>query len=158
LLFTSKVRHGQKIHRYAIGDVGRIIEGPCHCGRSGIRFELLGRHGDVFRIGTVFLSYQRIEKILIDQLLFDGSFQLHLYSRENQKKEKLVLLMEKPIKKAISEDELKSILVTVYSDLAEAVVTDKVLDFEVKFEKREMLAFSPTTGKLKSVIDHRMTS
>ena len=158
LLFTSKVRHGQKIHRYAIGDVGRIIEGPCHCGRSGIRFELLGRHGDVFRIGTVFLSYQRIEKILIDQLLFDGSFQLHLYSRENQKKEKLVLLMEKPSKKAISEDELKSILVTVYSDLAEAVVTDKVLDFEVKFDKREMLAFSPTTGKLKSVIDHRMTS
>ena len=27
LLFSSKVRHGQKIKRYAIGDVGKIIEG-----------------------------------------------------------------------------------------------------------------------------------
>ena len=73
-LFTSKVRHGQKIERYAIGDVGRILEGQCQCQRKGVRFELLGRHGDVFRIGSTFLSYQKFQKILIDQFEFEGSF------------------------------------------------------------------------------------
>jgi phenylacetate-coenzyme A ligase PaaK-like adenylate-forming protein len=156
-LFTSKVRHGQKIHRYAIGDVGKILEGECLCGRKGVRFELLGRHGDVFRIGTVFLSYQRFEKILSDKIVYDGSFQLHLYPRNSLAKEKVIILMEKPNKSNVSESELLNVLVSTYPDLTEATITDKVLDFEVKYVARENLTLSPTTGKLKSVIDHRMT-
>lgn len=160
LLFSSKVRHGQKIERYAIGDVGRELDGLCGCGRRGTRFELLGRHGDVFRIGTVFLSYQKFQKILIDKLEYEGSIQVHLHAGSGNKKEKVVLKIEKlfksPDKNAQTPEGLSKLLLENYTDLKMVVVEDMVLDFEVEIVSREDLVFSPTTGKLRSVIDHRM--
>lgn len=154
-LFTSKVRHGQKIERYAIGDVGRIIEGRCGCGRLGTRFELMGRHGDVFRIGTTFLSYQKFQKILIDKFDFEGSFQLHLYSGVGTKKEKVLLKIENTFKKTLKPDQLREMVIAAYHDLETVVLKDLVLDFEVQFCERNNLEFSSSTGKLRSVLDHR---
>ena len=155
-LFTSKVRHGQKIVRYAIGDVGRIIAGRCDCGRSGLRFELLGRHGDVFRIGTTFFSYQKFQKILIDAFEFEGSFQLHLYPGTGQAKEKIILRIENLFSKAISNKQLYQTLISKYRDLEETVAKDLVLEFEVQITERNNLEFSASTGKLRSVLDHRI--
>ena len=159
LLFTSKVRHGQKIERYAIGDVGRKLEGACACGRQGVRFELLGRHGDVFRIGTVFLSYQRFQKILIDQYEYEGSIQLHLYAGDGIKKDKVVLKVENlfsdQYKDAQIPERVKKMIMAQYPDLNLVVNTDLVLDFEVEILDRTQLTFSASTGKLRSVIDHR---
>lgn len=154
-LFTSKVRHGQKIERYAIGDVGRIIEGRCGCGRVGTRFELLGRHGDVFRIGTTFLSYQKFQKLLIDKFDFEGSFQLHLHAGSGTKKEKVILQIENLFKNVVTKDLLKTKLIADYKDLNEVVIKDLVLEFEVEITERSNLEFSASTGKLRSVLDHR---
>jgi phenylacetate-coenzyme A ligase PaaK-like adenylate-forming protein len=154
-LFTSKVRHGQKIERYAIGDVGRIIEGRCECGRVGTRFDLMGRHGDVFRIGTTFLSYQKFQKLLIDKFDFEGSFQLHLHAGNGTKKEKVVLQIENLFKNVVTKDFLQSKIIADYSDLLEVVQKDLVLDFEVEIIDRSKLEFSASTGKLRSVLDHR---
>ncbi len=60
LLFTSRAREGQKVVRYEIGDLGRWIEGECPCGAVTPRFELLGRHGSLVRIGTMFIQPQRL--------------------------------------------------------------------------------------------------
>jgi phenylacetate-coenzyme A ligase PaaK-like adenylate-forming protein len=159
LLFTSKVRHGQKIERYAIGDVGKKLSGPCACGRKGVRFELLGRHGDVFRIGTAFLSYQKFQKILIDQFEYEGSIQLHLYPGSGGKKEKVVLKIENNFNvsyaSAQTPERLLKIFMGQYSDLNTVVKVDLVLDFEVELVDRSQLTFSASTGKLRSVIDHR---
>ncbi len=154
-LFTSKVRHGQKIERYAIGDVGRLLEGACPCGRAGKRFELLGRHGDVFRIGTTFLSYQKFQKILLDLYEFSGSMQIHLYSGEGACKEKVFIQLEDIFDSAITKKQVIESVVHSYQDLKTVVIEDLVLDFDIEICKREKLTFSPTTGKLKSVIDHR---
>lgn len=155
LLFTSKVRHGQKIERYAIGDVGKKLSGPCACGRRGVRFELLGRHGDVFRIGTTFLSYQKFQKILIDQFEYEGSIQLHLYAGSGAQKDKVVLKVENQFNNTQTPESLKKIFMGQYNDLNLVVNTDLVLDFEVELVERAGLTFSPSTGKLRSVIDHR---
>ncbi|MEO6677096.1 MAG: aldehyde dehydrogenase family protein [Pseudomonas sp.] len=56
LLFTSRARQGQVVRRYELGDTGRWVAGPCSCGLSSPRFELLERHGQWLRIGTVFIS------------------------------------------------------------------------------------------------------
>jgi phenylacetate-coenzyme A ligase PaaK-like adenylate-forming protein len=154
-LFTSKVRHGQKIVRYAIGDVGRIIEGRCECGRVGTRFDLMGRHGDVFRIGTTFLSYQKFQKLLIDKFDFEGSFQLHLHAGSGIKKEKVVLKIENLFKNTVDKDMLQAKLISDYSDLNEVVHKDLVLEFEVEITDRANLEFSASTGKLRGVLDHR---
>lgn len=155
LLFTSKVRHGQSIERYAIGDVGKELSGVCECGRSGVRFELLGRHGDVFRIGTGFLSYQKFQKVLLDVLEFEGSFQLHLHSGVEGEKEKVILLIEDSFLTPQTPQSLLKIFLENYGDLKLVVVDDLVLNFDIEIVPREKLTFSPSTGKLRSVIDHR---
>jgi phenylacetate-coenzyme A ligase PaaK-like adenylate-forming protein len=159
LLFTSKVRHGQKIERYAIGDVGKKLSGPCQCGRQGTRFELLGRHGDVFRIGTSFLSYQKFQKIMIDQFEYEGSIQLHLYPGDAVKKEKVILKVENEFKENYKHAQIPERLLKVmfgqYVDLNVVVNVDLVLDFEVEVVEKKQLTFSASTGKLRSVIDHR---
>ena len=154
-LFTSRVRHGQKIERYAIGDVGRLIEGRCDCGRVGMRFELLGRHGDVFRIGTTFFSYQKFQKLLIDKFDFEGSFQLHLYAGTGTTKDKIHLKIENIFKNPVTVDQIRTTLIAQYRDLEEAVIKDIVLDFEVEITGKKNLEFSASTGKLRSVLDHR---
>lgn len=155
LLFTSKVRHGQNIIRYAIGDVGKQLDGPCPCGRAGIRFELLGRHGDVFRIGTTFLSYQKFQKILIDKIEFVGSIQLHLHPGDGVKKEKVVIEVENLFKSTQTPESLLKFFMNEYSDLNLVVNIDLVLDFEVKIVEKSAMSHNPSTGKLRSVVDHR---
>jgi phenylacetate-coenzyme A ligase PaaK-like adenylate-forming protein len=154
-LFTSKIRHGQKIIRYEIGDVGRIINEDCGCGRTGVRFELLGRHGDVFRIGTIFLSYQKFQKILLDKIDGPGSFQLHLFPGTEKNKEKVLLLLEKTEVQSFSKEKLRTLLIEAYPELVEVVIKDQVLDFEVEIKNISELEHNPKTGKLRSVIDHR---
>lgn len=51
VLVTTLDRHLMPLIRYKIGDAGRWLEGPCACGRSMPRFELLGRGDDTLRIG-----------------------------------------------------------------------------------------------------------
>ena len=56
LLFTSLAREGQRVQRYDVGDTGRWVPGPCDCGLTSPRFELLQRHGKLIRIGSDFIS------------------------------------------------------------------------------------------------------
>ncbi|MFC5474758.1 acyl-CoA reductase [Paraherbaspirillum soli] len=56
LLFTSRAREGQTVTRYDLGDLGRWVPGPCSCGLPTPRFELCGRHGQLIRVGTIFLN------------------------------------------------------------------------------------------------------
>lgn len=152
LLFTSLVRHGQEIKRYEIGDVGKKLLGTCACGRKGVRFELLGRHGDIFRIGTIFLSYQKFQKILIDLFDFSGQFQLHLYAGSKDQFEKLEMKISGLNEKS---DDIFNKVVAAYPDLYLVLNTDKVLTFNVSTLEKEELDFNNKTGKLKSVVDHR---
>ncbi len=152
LLFSSKVRHGQKIKRYEIGDIGKKLSGACSCGREGVRFELLGRHGDIFRIGTIFLSYQKIQKVLINEFNFEGQFQVHLWPADQHKKE--VLQIKIANTKIDSATFVKAFLEHYY-DLKVVVLEDQVLELDVSIVEVSELNFNAKTGKLKSVIDHR---
>ncbi len=40
LLFTSRAREGQDVHRYDVGDTGRWVPGACPCGLESPRFEI----------------------------------------------------------------------------------------------------------------------
>ncbi|MFJ2486587.1 aldehyde dehydrogenase family protein [Pseudomonas sp. NPDC087639] len=60
LLFTSIAREGQHVQRYDVGDSGRWLSGPCACGLTSPRFELLQRHGKLIRIGTDFISLSEL--------------------------------------------------------------------------------------------------
>jgi phenylacetate-CoA ligase len=64
LLFSSKAREGQPIQRYDVGDSGRWLSGPCDCGLTSPRFELLQRHGRLVRIGTDFICLNTLAEHL----------------------------------------------------------------------------------------------
>ncbi|MBC7428818.1 MAG: hypothetical protein H7336_09425 [Bacteriovorax sp.] len=156
LLFTSKVRHGQGIERYAIGDVGKKLESVCPCGRRGTRFDLLGRHGDVFRIGTTFLSYQKFQKILIDKIEFEGSIQLHLFAGVELKKEKVEIKIENYFNDAQTPELLRKMFLAEYPDLNLVVNLDLVMEFDVTIVDKKDMTHNLSTGKLRSVVDHRI--
>jgi phenylacetate-CoA ligase len=51
IVATNLNRRLMPMLRYDIGDLGRWVEGPCGCGRTTRRFELMGRSDDVLNFG-----------------------------------------------------------------------------------------------------------
>jgi Ribonuclease G/E len=107
-------------------------------------------------LGPDFLSYQKFQKILIDKYEYEGSIQLHLFPGDGVKKEKVVLKVEDLFKSKEDAASLESVIFENYPDLKMVVKEDLVLEFEVEIVERKDLTFSPSTGKLRSVIDHRI--
>ncbi|WP_237387822.1 acyl-CoA reductase [Xenorhabdus sp. Sc-CR9] len=56
LIFTSLHREAQPVQRYDLGDLGYWVNQPCSCGLSSPRFRLMGRHGSLLRIGSIFVN------------------------------------------------------------------------------------------------------
>ena len=78
MLFTGFLRENGRTERYDIGDLGRWVPGECPCGKREPRFELLGRHGDVVRIGGTFFNYHRIAAVLAHRFGYSGLMQIVL--------------------------------------------------------------------------------
>ncbi|HEX4048389.1 MAG TPA: acyl-CoA reductase, partial [Elusimicrobiota bacterium] len=151
LVFTSRVRRGQTLERYDLGDVGHWLEAPCACGRSAPRFRLLGRSGDVFRIGTSFLNYQKLVTILSERLGHAGAVQVVL--DHDGLKEKLTVLLSR--ESGTDAVEARAALLESDRDLAEIVEKDKVLLLDVEGVPIDGLEKLKGSGKLVRILDRR---
>lgn len=156
LLVTSKVRKGQKIERYEIGDIGRWIIDPCDCGRIQPRFELLGRMGDVFRIGATFLNYQSLLRSFASELNYSSYFQIHLLPAEKLNKEKITFKLDQSVLNPTDLVKIEKLLLNV-KDLLVAVKTDKTLEMNIELIDINDFEKSKGSGKIRSVVDHRLT-
>lgn len=152
LVFTSLRRTGQALHRYEIGDLGRWAEQNCECGRRTPRFELLGRFGDVFRIASIFLNYQRFATIADEELGYTGELQAVLQADGNR--ESLTIRMDAT--QIPDPSHSRKSFLTHYPDLREIVETDDLLTFTVKPVPADEMEKTPASGKLRHVIDHRL--
>lgn len=153
LLVTTHLREGQRIERYDLGDLVRLLPAGCPCGRPGLKLELLGRHGDVFRMGAAFFNYARIARILSEELAYAGELQLILRPGAGTSAEELVLVMEAglaPPDAAIGES-----LLHHEPDFHEAVVIDRVLTWRVERVASSELKRVSGSGKLIHIIDER---
>jgi phenylacetate-coenzyme A ligase PaaK-like adenylate-forming protein len=154
LLFTSKVRRGQKIERYEIGDIGRWIQEPCTCGRRSPRFELMGRTGDIFRAGATFLNYRNFLALLSDQLDYAGAFQIQILPGQALQPEKLKFVLDEKLLATAKPEVVEKLFLQV-KDFHEAVSKDKTLVFELSYQRMDQFVSSPGSGKIKSVVDQR---
>ncbi|MDR3095038.1 MAG: hypothetical protein LBU62_10445 [Bacteroidales bacterium] len=68
IILSPKFREGHGIMRYEIGDLGRWVDGDCACGRKNPRFELMGRYGDIVRVGSSFYNYMKLAQIIQEHL------------------------------------------------------------------------------------------
>ena len=146
LIFTSKARDCIKIERYDIGDLGRWVNDECSCKRKNRRFELLGRHGDIFRVGGTFFNFIKFQKILIDKYDYNEALQIIISNTNN--KDTLTLVINNEL--IVAED-----LYSLYQDLGEATLIEKTMNFKIINSSQEEMQHSINSGKLLRVIDQR---
>ncbi|GAA0491719.1 acyl-CoA reductase [Streptomyces stramineus] len=150
LVFTTRARRGQSLGRYVIGDLGRALPGRCPCGSHAPRFELLGRLGDVMRVGTFFLNYRRFVAIAGEELRHSGELQVVLSG--GGAREELTLRMERSADLRLPE--ARAVFLTAYPELRTAV-EERLLDFSVEAVDGADLDRTPASGKLRTVVDTR---
>ena len=148
LLFSPKYRQSHSVARYEVGDLGRWVDGDCECGRKDPRFELMGRFGDIFRVGGYFFNYGIISTILNT---YAQPTQLQLVLKEGVP-EIVELRVGHDFK--LSTIETKEILTAHYADFKEALNNNYMQITIVPMEENQM-DYAPNSGKLKRVIESR---
>ncbi|MFZ3475717.1 acyl-CoA reductase [Streptomyces sp. 4.24] len=151
LVFTPHTRSAPNIVRYDQGDLGRWIDGDCACGRRTPRFELLGRTGDVVRIGTDFFNYRMFTRIAEEHMGYCGELQMFLET--GAAREHMVLRMDRD---AVDHADPASVFLAHYPVLRQDVTVERLLDFRVETIDRGAFERSAISGKLLTVIDRRI--
>ncbi|MFD9269993.1 acyl-CoA reductase [Streptomyces goshikiensis] len=150
LVFTTRARRGQHLDRYVIGDLGRALPGRCACGSHAPRFELLGRLGEVMRVATYFLNYRRFVAVAEERLRYVGEMQAVLTG--GAAREALTLRMERT--HAPEPATAREAFLAAYPEVRSAV-TENLLVFTVELVDGAALERTPTSGKLRAVVDRR---
>ena len=151
LVFTSLCRKGQDLYRYEIGDLGRWVDEACGCGRKSPRFELLGRFGDIFKMGPLF-NYSEFAGVLETYCDYGGELQLILdTTREN--KQQITLRINKNA--GLDNHQVREIILDHYAILAEMVRDDDLIEFIIDQIDGESFKKTESSGKLRQIIDHR---
>ncbi|MYT31360.1 MULTISPECIES: acyl-CoA reductase [unclassified Streptomyces] len=151
LVFTTRTRTGQHLERYEIGDLGRAVDGVCPCGSHTPRIELLGRYGDVFRMGTYHFNYRRFTGIAEEHLDYRGELQLVLTSSADR--EHLTVRLDEHY--APDPDTARTALLAHIPELGSAVGPEALLTCTVETVPGAGFERTPTSGKLRTVIDRR---
>lgn len=151
LILTSRQRHGQQIQRYEIGDTGRWVPGPCPCGRKSPRFELMGRHGDVFRSGGPFLNYRKFVNLLTEHLAYAGEVQLILDLKGGQ--EQITVRIDAG--SGLDAGTVRQMLIDQYPELFLSVVEFRTTDLFIEPVASPAFERIANSGKLKTIIDRR---
>jgi len=163
LVFSSRMRQGQALNRYDIGDLGRFVVdengqagGRCPCGRSSPRFELLGRHGDVFRAGGAFFNYQKFLAVLEESSGITGELQIVVDRVSGIKRvcDRVILWSSSTDVIQKKEAIIRNILLEM-GELHELVNEEGTLVIEVRHRSSDQLVRTPGSGKLRHVIDLR---
>ncbi|RLU81776.1 hypothetical protein CTZ27_31725 [Streptomyces griseocarneus] len=150
IVFTPHTRSAPAISRYEQGDLGRWVDGTCGCGRTTPRFELLGRTGDVIRTGTYFLNYRRFARIAEEHLGYCGELQMLV--EPAAARERVVLRMN-----GADTDEAATAFLAHYPELHAAVTEERLLDLRIEAVDRNGFERAGSSGKLRTVIDRRLT-
>ncbi len=151
LIFTSKYRKGQNLNRYEIGDLGRWVEGDCPCGRKAPRFELLGRFGDIFKMGPLF-NYNEFVAVLEKEFHYSGQLQLVLNAIKNGPQS---ILMKVDEKYNLKDTDVILAIKTAFPTIDLVNESQILIDLKVEFIAEDLFEQVATTGKLKRIIDKR---
>jgi phenylacetate-coenzyme A ligase PaaK-like adenylate-forming protein len=156
VVITSLARAGQHLDRYEIGDLARLLPGHCECGRLTPRFELMGRHGDVFRLASMFFNYAKLSNILIDHFQYAGELQLILRSGEKTEKDALWVLVSED---SISDpNKIREVILENYSDIHDCVLEDALLELHISIIPPAQFQRTAGSGKLRRIVDERAFS
>lgn len=152
LVFTSFRRMGSKIERYDIGDLGRWVNSPCKCGKTAPKFELLGRHGDIFRVSSAYVNYNTIVALLVDAN-YAGEVQL-LISRPRGI-DKITVLLNKEKRPSVEID-LVTDIIKKYPILNELYLVERSIEIFIDYVSENDFTRTSSSAKTVHVIDRRI--
>ncbi len=157
LIFTSYGRQGLNLLRYDIGDLGAWVNEACECGRLAPRFELLGRHGDIFRASGAFFNYNKFAQILSNEMSYAHEFQIII--DKDKTNDRLTVMIDSSA--STTETDLasytKRIFLVKYPELFELVTDEKSLELKVSAIDKTQFLRSRGSGKLLRIVDQRGT-
>ncbi|HBN09375.1 MAG TPA: hypothetical protein DD435_12240 [Cyanobacteria bacterium UBA8530] len=156
IVVTNLKRRLTPIVRYAIGDLGRLLDENCPCGRTSRRFELLGRSDDVLIVGGSNYSTQMVESLVSQDSRFSQNYQM--VATNPAHKDTLVFRLElsktlpAPDREKLAED--LTLRARKNKDLSFDLDTG-VLDFRVELLDPGKLPSVARTQKTKRTLDLR---
>jgi phenylacetate-CoA ligase len=146
VLVTSLNRRLMPLLRYQVGDLARWLPGPCPCGLTGPRLELMGRVDDRIRLNGASINYNDLQALVASFSTLGGSPQVLL--SPNDELTLRVEALKSNVKAEISQ--LRALLLTQIPALEGLVWSLEV----VKPGKLERVG---RAGKVIRVIDRRTT-
>lgn len=152
LLLTPLARAYPRIERYEIGDMGRWVLEPCPCGRQEPRFELLGRLGDAFRIGTL-MNHWDFAHGLQHGFGYPGAVQLHIEALD-ETSSRMDIWVEPQWDEANSQAAIER-LRRDYPPLQSIADMGLALDLRISVHAVTDFVHNPVSGKLIHVVDRR---
>jgi phenylacetate-coenzyme A ligase PaaK-like adenylate-forming protein len=159
LIITNLKRRLMPIIRYRTGDMGRMLEGRCQCGRRTPLFELLGRCDDVLRVGTVSIYPDDIEGALVPFPEVSHIFQV--VAEPLGAKDRLLVRAElKDLNKPIDrreplEEKIRAEILRRDEELAEALREGWLGDLAVELVPSGTIPRIRRTGKIRKAVDLR---
>ncbi len=156
LVVTNLDRLLHPVIRYRVGDLARLVPGPCPCGRTTPRFELLGRGDDALRLG--YATVTRAEVLAA----FAGSPGLtsavQLVKRREDGREALLVRVEVPAQ-ADAEGlaaRLTARLLDAKPDLAKMAAAGNLAWPRVEVLAPGAIPRVAVTGKFRGTIDETL--
>ena len=149
LVLTTLTKEALPMIRYRTGDITRLIETPCQCGRTLVRMErVTGRSDDMLIIRGVNVFPSQIEYVLLEEECAEPHYQL-IVDREGAL-DTLEILVE--VSGKIFYDEMKlqqEFVKRIHKKIS------SLLGLSVKITLVEPRSLERTAGKAKRVVDKR---
>lgn len=149
LVFTSLTKEALPMIRYRTGDISRLIEEPCPCGRTSVRIgRIEGRTDDMIIIRGVNVFPSQIEHVLLEIGQIEPHYQL-VIDRVGYLD---VLEVHVEVSKEMFSDDVKSL--EILSKKIQNEI-ESTLGISVKVKLVEPKTIERSEGKAKRVIDKR---
>lgn len=159
IVVTNIDRTLMPVIRYAVGDRGRIIPGPCPCGRTSLRFELLGRSDEVLVLGADNITVESVAQCVAVFAELSPHFSVCASSAANGLDE---LLLEVEAHNDLCPERAQELAAQLQAQLlgqrpvlATNVRNQSVAMPVVRVLPPGALPRNPKTGKIRRMVDKR---
>lgn len=155
LVATNLDRVLHPVIRYRVGDLARMVPGPCPCGRTTPRFELLGRGDDALRLGYATVTRAEVLAAFAGEPGVTSAVQL--VKRREDGREALLVRVEVP-EPAASDlaGRLLARLLDAKPDVAKLAAAGSLARPEIEVLPPGAIPRVPVTGKFRGTIDETL--
>lgn len=149
LVFTSLTKEALPMIRYRTGDISRIVEEPCPCGRTSVKIgRIEGRTDDMIIIRGVNVFPSQIEHVLLEVGQIEPHYQLVIDRVDYLD----VLEVHVEVSEKMFSDDIRSL-----ENLSKKIQNEieSTLGISVKVKLVEPKTIERSEGKAKRIIDKR---